>query len=243
MRRTIWLKALFSACLVAVAVAALTAFSQATDPNKNAPAKPGPDNAQPAKKDPGVKKVAVGKNVSVEIENKKAVRVLVEAYVCLRKGVLEHLLTRRAHKEHESILAADIDARDLHAALLLAGAEIGEPVVFKPNETAPWGTTIKITLAYKTKEGNAVKVPARQWIRHIKTKLELPSDWVFAGSGFVAHKDDPAQVFYLANDGDVICVSNFEAALLDVPFLSSNHDNEYEAHTERIPPEQTPVLV
>jgi hypothetical protein len=179
----------------------------------------------------------------VEIEDKKVVRVVVEAYVCLRQGTLEHLLTRRHGKDHEAILAADIHARDLSTALLLAGAEPGRTVAYQPKGVPPSGTDIKITLAYKTREGKDVRVAAQQWVRHHKTKKELPCDWVFAGSGFVVDKDDPARVFYLADDGDIICVANMPGAVLDVPILSCSRDNEYEAHTERIPPVETPVRV
>jgi hypothetical protein len=189
-----------------------------------------------------VKKVEVGRDVFVEVEDKKIVRVLVKAKVCLREGMLEHLLTRIRCKEHEAILVADIDARDLHRALLLLGLREGKPIAFKPKEVPPSGAGVQITLAYK-KDGKEIKVPARQWIRHAKTKKNLHTDWVFVGSGLVAEADNPAKVYYLANDGDVICVSNFESALLDLPILSSNHDNEYEAHTERIPAVDTPVTV
>jgi hypothetical protein len=191
-----------------------------------------------------VKQVAVGKNVSVEIVNKKAVRVLVPAVVCLRQGSLEHLLTRRRCKEHEAILAADIDARDLHTALLLLGLKAGKPVAFEPKEVPPSGSAVKITLAYKDKNGKEIKILAQQWIRHGKTKKNLQPDWVFVGSQFVGQADNPAKVGYLANDGDVICVANFEAALLDVPILSTaSGENDYEAHTERIPAVDTPVVV
>src|SRR5262249_52964302 len=66
-------------------------------------------------------------------------RVLVNAYVCLREGEfgLECLLCRRGTKEHESILAADVDARTIHAGLLAAGAEPGAPVVFDPEFRPP----------------------------------------------------------------------------------------------------------
>lgn len=198
---------------------------------------------QTPKKEPPVKKVAAGRNVFVEMEGKKVVRVLVEAEVCLRKGSLEHLLTRKRCKEHEAILVADIDARDLHAALLLAGAEAGSPVL-KPNLLAPTGSAVKISLAYKTKDGKEVKVSAREWIRDAKAGNDLATDWVFVGSNFVVDKDDPMKVYYYANDGDVICVANFEAACLDLPILSpADGANDYEANTDRIPPERTPVLV
>lgn len=238
MRGAIWL--LLSAGGLLLAASGPTAFPQATGEKKKAALLP---QVPVEKKEPEAKKVQVGPGVFVEIENKKAVRVLVESRVCLREGILEHLLTRKRGKEHESILEADIDARALHSALLLTGATAGTPITFRPKEIPPRGTSIKIHVAYINDAGKVVKVPAREWIRHIKTKKDLHTDWVFAGSQFVVHPDDPGQVYYFANDGDVICVSNFEAALLDLPILSSASDNEYEAHTARIPPVGTPVLV
>src|SRR5438270_3008490 len=108
------------------------------------------------------KKIEIGKNVFLEIDGEQR-RVLVNAYVCLREGMLEQLLTRKRTKEHEAILAADVDAKSIHAALLLAGATVGSPVKFRPKFEAPAGTTIKVTLEYIEK-GKTVRVPAQQWI-------------------------------------------------------------------------------
>lgn len=197
------------------------------------------------KKEAGTKRVQIGKNVMLEIAgDKKTVRVNTE--VCMRQGMLEQLVTRKRTKEHEAILAADIDARDLHLALTLAGAESGKTVQFRPKLVAPTGTTVKIFLEYKNKEGKDLRVPAQEWIRNIKTKKDFHSDWVFAGSVFIpdpVNKD--AKPYYGANDGDVITVVNFEGACVDVPFLSTkdNADLDFEAHTERIPAEKTPVVV
>src|SRR4051812_48236590 len=63
------------------------------------------------------KKVEVGKNVALEVQGERR-RVLVQAYVCLRQGQLEQFLTRKRTKEHEAVLAADVDARDIHTALI-----------------------------------------------------------------------------------------------------------------------------
>src|SRR3954454_24216032 len=73
------------------------------------------------------KKVGIGpkkgsENIFLEINGAKR-RVLVNTKVCLRQGQLEQLMTRKRTKEHEAILVADINARDLHQALLLTGAE------------------------------------------------------------------------------------------------------------------------
>ena len=150
-------------------------------------------------------------------------------------------------KEHEAILSADVDARHVHAALLVAGAEPGSPVKFdeKGKFFPAHGTTIKVYLQYEEK-GKTKKVPAQQWVKNLKTKKELDSDWVFAGSFLIPNRlDEKAPPFYAANDGDVICLANFDDAMLDLPFNSSkdNDDLVFEAWTERIPAEQTPVTV
>lgn len=200
--------------------------------------------AKDPKKEPAVKKVEVGKNVYIEIENKKTQRVIVDAAVCLREGILEHLVTRKNCKEHEAILVADIDARALHMALLLAGAAPGQPADLRRKvPVPPQGASIKIDVSYFNAAGKVVRHPAQEWIRHIKSKKTLHTDWVFAGSRFDVHPNDVGKVHYFANDGDVICVSNFEAALLDLPILSSANDNEFETHKERIPPVGTSVRV
>ena len=190
------------------------------------------------------KKIKLGNNVFLEIDGEKR-RVLVNAYVCLRQGQLEQLLTRKRSKEHESVLAADVDARQIHAALVAAGAEPGSPVKFRPDFQPPKGTAIKVTLEYK-ENGKTVRVPAQRWLRDIKTKKNPETDWVFAGSVLHPNPDNPkAQPFYGANEGDIICIANFETAMLDVPFRSSK-DNDvlyFEANTEFIPPLETPVLV
>ncbi len=192
------------------------------------------------------KKVEMGKqkNIILEIQGDKR-RVLIKSEVCLREGLLEQLLTKKGTKTHEAVLVADIDGRDLHLALTLAGAEPGKVVQFRPKLVPPSGTAIKITLEYEAK-GKTVRVPAQQWIRNLKSKKDFPTDWVFAGSTLFPDPQNPkALPFYGANHGDMICVVNFETSLLDVPFLNTkdNDDLVYEANTERIPALKTPVTL
>ena len=191
------------------------------------------------------KKVRVGDNVYLEIVGTKR-RVLLTAEDCLRKGPLEQLLTRKNKKEHEAILSADLDARKIHEALILANAKEGEPVRYAPKFRAPSGTAIKITLVYTDAKGVKKSVDARSWLKNAKSGKELDCDWVFAGSMLVENPlDKNAPKTYLANEGDVICVSNFDSALLDVPIKSSKDDSErgYEAWEDRIPPVGTEVTV
>src|SRR5262245_22824961 len=122
------------------------------------PAEPPQNPAPPAAKPAEAKKVPAGQNVWVEIQGDRR-RVGVQAKVCLREGQLEQVLCRKHTMEHEAILAADTDARDLHKALLVTGAQPGTPVRFLPKFEPPKGSRIRVTLQYEDK-GKLVTVPA-----------------------------------------------------------------------------------
>jgi hypothetical protein len=194
---------------------------------------------------PAIKKVDVAKNVWLEIEGDKR-RVCVNALVCRRNDQLEQFMCLKNTKEHEAIVAADImDAAKIHFALTLAGADPGSPAKFVPKYQPARGTVIKVYVQYQEK-GKTIKVPAQQWVRNVKTKKELDYDWVFAGSQLFQNRLDPkSPPFYAANDGDVICLANFDSAMLDLPIASTkdNDDLQFEAFTEHIPPLETRVVV
>jgi hypothetical protein len=194
---------------------------------------------------PKPQRVKIGPNVFLEIEGKQR-RVIIDAYVVLRQGMLEQLMCRKGTKEHEAILAADIDARDAHRALLVAGAKAGSVVRYTPDFQPPKGSVVKVTLEYTGNDGRAITRRAQDWVRDAKTHQALPYEWVFAGS-FIRENplDRKGPPLYGANSGDVICVSNFEGAMLDLPVASTsdNSELEYEAWTDRIPPPLTKVRV
>jgi hypothetical protein len=197
-----------------------------------------------AEKPPEAKKALVAPNVFLEVQGKRR-RVLVSASVCLREGALELLMCRKNTKEHEAVLTADVDARDVHKALIAAGATAGSPTSFRPKYRPATGTTIKVSLMYDDK-GKMVTVPAQSWVKNMQTGKALDSDWVFAGSQLVDNPLDPkGGKLYLANDGDLLCVANFETAMLDIPVESSKDDADrvFVAFTERIPPLETKVVV
>jgi hypothetical protein len=224
-------------CVLFVAVAT-SLGCEAEPPAKSEPKATPPPAATESKK------AQIGKNVWLETIGDKR-RVLVSAYVCLREGQLEHLMCRKQTKEHEAILAADCDARHIHAALEAARAMPGSTVKFQPKYQPPTGTRIKISLRYE-ENGREVIVPAQKWIRNANTRKDLDQDWVFAGSHLIPDRFEPNKPpYYLANDGDVICVSNFEGALLDLPINSPKDNSElvFEANTDRIPPKDTVVVV
>src|SRR5262249_32541554 len=73
---------------------------------------------------------------------------------------------------------------------------------------------------------------------------EMTADWVFAGSAFV-RDEETKQEYYLAEEGDLICVANFPSATIDVAIQSSADTGGlmFEAWTERIPPKGTAVTI
>ena len=202
---------------------------------------PGDEPAEPPpvfKPDAGWK--PLGRNLWLDAASSPR-KVILRARVVFREGPLEHLLCSRGTKEHEAILATDAPPTQIHAGLLLTGAEPGGPVRYKPEFAPPHGPPIAITVRWK--EGDAVReADARSWIRDDKAKKALDVDWVFAGS--ILYEDPVTKrTAYAAEDGDLITVANFAGAILDLPIVSSadDADRSFVAYTDRIPPLGTEV--
>ncbi len=185
----------------------------------------------------------VNKNIWIDA-NPKARRVLVRAYVCRQRAPLEEFMCRKDSKEHESVLAADLDAKSLQAALLAAELKPGAPARYD-GETfhPPSGEKLEITVEWK-QNGEPKKVRAQDWIRDLKTQQAITHDFVFAGSQIV---EDPQtkQKQFLGDGGDLFSVANFPGSIVDLAVHSSNTNDAllFEAFTERIPPLDTEVIV
>ncbi|MEZ6138038.1 MAG: YdjY domain-containing protein [Pirellulaceae bacterium] len=176
--------------------------------------------------------------------DKKNQRVAVDGYIALRAGQLEMLACPIGTKEHESIFAVFSDAKTIHAGLLAVGAEQGKPVKWDPVYTPPTGSEIQVIALWKDSQGRKHSVDTRKWVLEAgsKDKKTLDVNFVFAGSQM--WKDpDTGKERYLAESGDLICVSNFSTATLDVPMKSSqaNSGLMFIANTDEIPEEETPV--
>lgn len=179
--------------------------------------------------------------VWVDVKNKL---VYVDGYVSLREGMLEMLACTVGTKEHESVVAVFSRAQTLHAALLAVGAEVGHPASFRPKFRAPAGTEIEIEIRWQDKEGKWHSVAGQEWVKDTRTGKPMAHPWVFAGSGFW-QDEETGKEYYKAEAGDLICVSNFSTAMLDIPVESSqvNDGLMFEANTEKIPRLGTPVRV
>jgi hypothetical protein len=188
---------------------------------------------------PGMTRLAKDARVWIDPKNK---RMVVDGYVALRIGQLEMFACPAGTKEHESLIGLLTKAYYIHAGLLAVGAKPGSPVRFEPRYTPASGSKIKIEILFLDDKGQKQRIPAQSWIRHAGTQKTLEMDWVFAGSGMWKDPDTGTEQ-YLAESGDLICVSNFTTATLDLPIRSSQANSSllFTAFTDRIPPEQTPV--
>lgn len=169
-------------------------------------------------------------------------RVVVGGAIALAEGEIEVFACPRQTKEHEAIVATRCPARLIHAGLLAIGLEPGSPVSFDPEYVPARGPKVAVRVRWKDAEGAVQERSAQELIRNSKTGEQLAADWVFAGSGFWRDPADGTE-HYQADGGDMICVSNFPSAMLDLP-IESSESNEallFQAFPERVPPVGTEV--
>jgi len=177
--------------------------------------------------------------------DRKNKRVVVQGAVCSRECPLELFACLRTSKDYESVVAVPGKASLVHAGLLAAGAEPGSPVQFRPTYTPVRGSEIEVTVVWKDEKGKRQTARAQDWVREVKTKKAMSHPWVFGGSRILKDPETGEQAYYADLTGELICVSNFPSAMLDLPIESTSSDVElmFETFTERIPPRGTPVTM
>jgi hypothetical protein len=192
-----------------------------------------------ADRHPELKRLSPDEEVWVD---PKAKEVVVGGEIVIDKGPIEFFACPEKTKEHESIVATRSTARLVHAALLAIGLEAGKPVSFDPEYAAASGPRVRVRMRWTDADGKPQATDARNWIRNTRTGEPLADDWVFAGSSFWTDPTDGKE-YYQADGGDLICVSNFPSAMLDLP-IESSQSNEallFEIFDGRVPPKGTAV--
>jgi hypothetical protein len=169
-------------------------------------------------------------------------RVVVGGEIAIDKGPIEYFACPQGTKEHESIVATRSTARLVHAGLLAIGLVPGKPVSFDPDYVAATGPVVRVTMRWKDEAGTVQDLPAQEWIRDNRTGKPMQEQWVFAGSAFWTDSSDGKE-YYQADGGDLVCLSNFPTAMLDLP-IESSQSNEallFDAFEGRVPPRGTAV--
>ena len=197
--------------------------------------------AEPAAPDrhPELKRLSPEEEVWIDAKGK---RVVVGGTIAIDKGAIEFFACPHRTKEHESIVATRSTAQLVHVGLLAIGLVPGKPVSFDPEYVAASGPVIRVTMRWKDDAGRVQEVPAQQWIRDTRSGEAMHEQWVFAGSVFWKDPSDGKE-YYQADGGDLICLSNFPTAMLDLP-IESSQSNEallFEAFEGRVPQRGTDV--
>ena len=234
-RRPLPCRIFLALSLLPGAFASRTAIVTADEPPP--PAATG--DAESPDRHPELRRLSPREEVWIDLERK---RVVVGGRVALDRGLLEFFACPKETKEHESVVAVESSARLVHAALLAIGLEPGKPVSFDPVYAPATGPRVRVTMRWTDAQGETHEADARGWIRDTRTGKALETDWVFAGSAFWKDPADGRE-YYQADGGDLVCVSNFPTATLDLP-IESSQSNEallFEVFEERVPPRGTPV--
>ncbi len=202
---------------------------------------PGPlQAAEPApNRHPDLKRLSPTEDVWIDLAAKQ---VVVGGTVCLDKGPIEYFACPQDTKDYESLVAVKASARLVHTGLLAIGLQPGSPVSFDPEYVAATGPVVKVQMRWHTAAGDTQVVPAQEWVRDTRSGAAMKERWVFAGSSFWTDPVDGKE-YYQADGGDLICLSNFPTAMLDLP-IPSTQSNEallFEAFEGRVPPVGTAV--
>jgi len=224
-----------------VALVVAVAFGVGPLPADEAQPAPGaaPAAAAPADPHPELRRLSPTDEIWLDLAGR---RVVVGGSVALDGGGIEVFACPTQSKEHEAIVVTRCPARLVHAGLLAIGLEPGKPVTFFPTYEPASGPKVKVAVRWQDAERRWQERPAQEWIRNSKTGEALAADWVFAGSAFYRDNTDGKE-YYQADGGDMICVSNFDTAMLDLPIESGNANEAllFEIFPERVPPRGTRV--
>ena len=163
----------------------------------------------------------------------------IESSVCLDRGFLELIACTKGSKEHESIVAIKARPMHIHAALLLLGANPGNPAMQKPIDKAgtrwvhlpPAGDPVGVYLVFKNKKGKPVERPISDFVARSdenpdgmvgaegnvdKKKDKFPNTFLFAGS-LLRDNGSGRRIYLSGVSGNVISVSTFGDELLCLP--------------------------
>jgi hypothetical protein len=195
--------------------------------------------AAPSDRHPELRRLSKTDEIWLDLPGK---RVIVGGRIAIAAGQIEVFACPAGSKEHEAIVATRSPARLVHAGLLALGLEPGNPVSFDPEYVPARGPKVAVRVRWKDAEGKWQERPAQELIRNTRTDEQLNTDWVFAGSGFWRDPADGTE-YYQADGGDMICVSNFPGAMLDLPIESSDANATllFAAFEGRVPPAGTDV--
>ena len=170
-----------------------------------------------------------------------------EGSICLDEGMLELIACTKGSKEHESIVTITAKPMHVHTALLLLGANNGNPAMSRPADeqqtrwihVPPRGDPVDVYLVFKNKQGKVVERPVSEFVARsgkgsdeppavdendAQEDVKFPHTFLFAGSHL--HEEGAGPRRYLADlSGNVISIATFGDEVLCLPEVHSR-DND-----------------
>ncbi len=193
-----------------------------------------------------------------------------EGAICLDRGYLELVACTKGSKEHESIVAITARPMHIHTALLLLGANNGNPAMRKPLDkkktrwinVPPKGDPIDVSLVFKNSDGKTIEHPISDFIvrsenrsdwlaaeetnekADVGKKAQFPHTFLFAGSHL--RNDGPGPRKYLSDlSGNIISIATFGDELLCLPGVHGNDNGVlmWQVNANKLPKVGTKVTL
>ncbi len=191
------------------------------------------------------KPTGVVKSEHMEIDLNKR-QIVIQTEVCLIKDAerLEFVLSGWGEKAHESLLHTKATGKQIHFGLLLLGLRQGIPAEWvyigeESHYVPPRGSELELHVRWSDKKGKQHTAPIKEWMQPVgKDSPKPPNTFVFIGSEVFADG-----TYWADQAGELISVSNFASAVLDVPFQSTDKDSEllFKVDRTKLPERETKV--
>ena len=178
--------------------------------------------------------------------DQKALSISFPGKLNMKRGLLEYLLVNPKGSVHESLLATEVEANDIHVAMLLLGAKGGAITAEAPPaqldahyfRTAPklTGDTVFITVKWKEKDVEKT-LPIEGWLFDAARKPIVHGPWIYNGS--MVHEGR----FLAQTDGNLVALVTTPTALINNPRKGNDNDEMWNVNEEATPGADTPVEI
>lgn len=239
---------------------------------------PLPEKPNPTLNAPGeITKKAAPKSIQEAIDNlqfpgikinTERWSVDIDATVALHDGLLELVACIKDTKEHESVVAVNAKPSQIHTALLLLGAQAGNPALRRLVtegdeqrfiEIPPRGGLVDVYLVIDTPDGKQ-EFPINEFIeksppfnpekpdslpKQWKTELFPTYTFMFTGSVLVEHEANEPRQYVADYTGSVVTISTFGDELLGTPEIhdSANDSLVWQVRSQGLPPVDAPLIL
>ncbi len=165
----------------------------------------------------------------------------------MKRGLLEYLLVNPKGSVHETLLVTEVEANDIHVAMLLLGAKGGAITADAPPaqldaryfRTAPKLTGDTVFISVKWKENDVEKTaPIEDWLFNEADQKRIEhGPWIYNGS--MLHEGS----FLAQTEGNLVALVTSPTALINNPRQGNDNDQMWNVDGETTPGVGTPVEI